>query len=137
MNNKILKCNMCGQIVFMIKDTGAMLTCCNSLMDELECNTNEEVTFEKHLPIISILNNKITVKVGEKQHPSTPNHYIEWIAIKTTNGYQMKYLTPNNLPEATFYLDENEKLVEAYAYCNIHGLYKTKYEIRHNKEEKK
>ena len=54
----------------------------------------------------------------------TDVHYIEWIAIETTNGIQRKALKPEQAPKAEFVLAEGEALVATYAYCNLHGLWK-------------
>ena len=49
-------------------------------------------------------------------------HYIEWIVIITESGFQMKWLKPGMTPMAEFVV--NEKVVAAYEYCNLHGLWK-------------
>ena len=36
----------------------------------------------------------------------------------------MKALTPGEKPQAVFALADGEKAVAAYAYCNLHGLWK-------------
>ena len=51
-------------------------------------------------------------------------HYIQWIAIETTNGEQKKNLKPGEVPKAEFLLAEGEEFVAAYEYCNLHGLWK-------------
>ena len=51
-------------------------------------------------------------------------HYIGWIAIETEQGTQRKYLKPGEKPEAVFALAEGDKLVAAYEWCNLHGLWK-------------
>ena len=50
-------------------------------------------------------------------------HYIQWIAIETNLGSQIKYLKPEQKPEASFVLAEGEELVATYEYCNLHGLW--------------
>ncbi len=52
-------------------------------------------------------------------------HYIEWIALETTKGAQRKVLKPTDSPEATFALTSDDEVVAAYAYCNLHGLWKS------------
>ena len=54
-----------------------------------------------------------------------PEHYIEWVILETSQGSQRKTLTPGSAPEAKFSLTEGDKAVAAYAYCNLHGLWKT------------
>lgn len=90
---------------------------------ELIPNTTD-ATGEKHVPVITITNNTVTVKVGSVEHPSLPAHYIEFIIIETDKGIQMKWKKPGNKPEATFTIAEDETVLTAYEYCNLHGLWK-------------
>jgi bacterioferritin-associated ferredoxin len=55
-------------------------------------------------------------------------HFIEWIAIETDAGTQMKYLSAGDKPAASFSIGSQEKLIAVYAYCNLHGLWKKDYE---------
>ncbi|MDR1684111.1 MAG: DNA topoisomerase II, partial [Elusimicrobiota bacterium] len=65
------------------------------------------------------------VKVGSQPHPSLPEHYIEWIEVATDDGrVGRKYLKPGEEPKAEFYC--KAKVLFARAYCNIHGLWKSK-----------
>ena len=54
-----------------------------------------------------------------------PEHYIEWIAIETVKGAQRKVLEPGQKPCAEFILTDDDSVVAAYAYCNLHGLWKS------------
>ena len=63
--------------------------------------------------------------VGEVAHPMADVHFIEWIAIETTHGVQRKCLKPGQDPKAEFLLADGEKYIAAYAYCNLHGLWKS------------
>ena len=80
---------------------------------------------EKHVPVISFPSaDEVKVEVGSIEHPSLEAHYIEWILLQTTSGMQMKWLKPGMKPEATFKLVEGEKVIGAFEYCNLHGLWK-------------
>ena len=63
------------------------------------------------------------VTVGEVLHPMEEAHYIEWIYLETTEGVKRKKLQPNDNPIAEFALLDGEKVINAYAYCNLHGLW--------------
>jgi len=89
---------------------------------ELIPNTTDAAG-EKHVPVVSVVDDTVTVKVGSVEHPSLDAHYIEWIVLVTEGGFQMHYLKPGMKPEAVFRV--NEKPVAAYEYCNLHGLWKT------------
>lgn len=98
------------------------LICCGEEMTELKANTTDGAS-EKHVPVISLNGDKVTVCVGSAPHPMEAEHYIQWIEIETDKGVQRKYLKPGEEPKAAFSLS-NEKLLAVYEYCNKHGLWK-------------
>jgi desulfoferrodoxin len=67
---------------------------------------------------------RVTVTVGSVAHPMLDNHYIEWIALQTKSGNQRKGLHPGDEPKAVFLVPEDDEIVDVYAYCNLHGLWK-------------
>ena len=69
--------------------------------------------------------NKATVKIGAVEHPMVDVHYIEWIVVETCCGVYRANLKPGDAPQAVFTLREGECVKAAYAYCNLHGLWKT------------
>lgn len=79
---------------------------------------------EKHVPVIEVSGDTVTVKVGSVEHPSLDAHYIEWIVLVTETGFQMKWLKPGMKPEATFKVID--KPIAAFEYCNLHGLWMAK-----------
>ena len=119
-------CRHCGNIICMISDSGVPVICCGTKMEELIPNT-VEASGEKHIPVVEVVGNKVEVKVGSVDHPMTPEHSIEWVYIETEKGGQCKKLNPGDAPVATFSL-KDDKVVAAYAYCNLHGLWKTEIE---------
>ena len=92
-----------------------------SIGTELIPNTTDAAG-EKHVPVIEVNGDTVTVKVGSVEHPSLPAHYIEWIVLVTEGGFQMKWLKHGDKPEATFKI--MDKPVAAFEYCNLHGLWK-------------
>lgn len=93
-----------------------------SVGTELTANTVDAAQ-EKHVPVIEISGDTVTVKVGSVEHPSLPAHYIEFIVLITSTGMQMKWLKPGDVPTATFALAAGEKPISAFEYCNLHGLW--------------
>lgn len=89
--------------------------------EELIANT-VDAAFEKHVPVITMDNDIVTVKIGSVEHPSLDAHYIEWIVLVTESGFQMKWLKPGMKPEAVFKV--TDKPVAAFEFCNLHGLWK-------------
>lgn len=125
MNTKLYRCDLCGKLIAIVKDSDAELVCCNQPMVLISPKTKEEEFLkEKHVPVYRLKGNKLIVYVGLIVHPSTKDHYIEWIAVKTNKGSQIKELKPGDAPKATFVLDDDEYVEEIYAYCNLHSLWK-------------
>lgn len=125
MNNskKFFICSVCGNIIEMVESKGPKVVCCGKQMDELVANTTE-ASVEKHIPVVEVNNNKVKVQVGSTLHPMTQEHHISWIYLLTTQGGQRKYLEINGEPTIEFALTEDDKVLEVYAYCNLHGLWK-------------
>lgn len=92
-----------------------------SIGTELVANTVDAAQ-EKHVPVIEVADDTVTVKVGSVEHPMLDAHYIEFIVLVTEGGMQMKWLKPGMKPESTFKI--TDKPVAAYEYCNLHGLWK-------------
>lgn len=123
MEVKFFKCNVCGNMVEMIHHSGVTPVCCGEPMLQLIPNT-VDAAVEKHVPVVEIDGTKVSVKIGSVEHPMLPEHHIEWIVLHTENGVQRKNLTPNEKPEAVFYIGENDRVIEVFEYCNLHGLWK-------------
>ena len=120
---KFYICKHCGNIVGLIHDSGVPLVCCGEKMSELVPNTTEGAT-EKHLPVVEMDGNVVKVSVGSVEHPSTEEHYIAWVYLQTAHGGQRKAIQPGEQPVVSFALQDDE-LIAVYAYCNLHGLWKT------------
>ena len=116
-------CRHCGNLIGLIHDAGVPMMCCGEKMEALQPNTVDAAT-EKHLPVVHTEDGAIHVNVGEVNHPMTAEHFIEWLYVETDNGGQRRILHPCDAPEATFCIGE-DKPIAVYAYCNLHGLWKT------------
>ena len=123
MEMKFYKCKHCGNIIAVVKASGAPISCCGEKMTEIVPGSTDAAV-EKHVPVVEIKDGKVIVTVGEVAHPMAPEHYIEWIAISTDQGNQRKILEPGDKPMACFALCDGENFEAAYAYCNLHGLWK-------------
>ena len=123
MDLKFYLCQHCKNLITKIHDAGVPVVCCGEKMQELIPNTTEAAN-EKHLPVAEMQDDKLTVTVGSVEHPMTEEHYIQWICVQTETGYQLKHLTPTSRPVSTFLLGD-EQPVAVFAYCNLHGLWKT------------
>lgn len=120
---KFYVCEHCGNIITMVKNTGVPVMCCGQKMTELVPGT-VDAALEKHVPVVETAGNVVNVKVGSVEHPMLEEHFIQWIALETNQGSQIKYLQPGQAPQASFALAEGEEVKAVYEYCNLHGLWK-------------
>ena len=121
---KVFKCVKCDNMISYLNKAACDVKCCGETMVELVPNTSDGAG-EKHVPVVTVEGNIVTVTVGEVEHPMLENHYIQWIAIETEQGRQRKTLNPGDKPVAQFALVDGDKVKEVYEYCNLHGLWKT------------
>lgn len=124
MKTKFYLCETCGNVIVKFIDSKVNVVCCGNQMHELIPST-EDSAREKHLPVVDLgEKGTVKVKVGSQLHPMTPDHHISFIYLETEHGGQVKYLMPDEAPEAVFFSCK-DKPVAVYEYCNIHGLWKT------------
>ena len=122
-NNKFYICPHCGNIVETVHDAGVNPVCCGRKMNELIPNT-VEASGEKHIPAVKVGEGLVEVSVGSVEHPMAEEHWIEWVQLVTDRGSFRKWLHSGEAPRVSFLLN-GEKPMAVYAYCNLHGLWKT------------
>jgi superoxide reductase len=123
-NQKFFRCKHCGNFIGLINNAGVPMICCGEEMEELVANT-QEASLEKHIPAVTVSSDTVTVQVGSVLHPMLAEHYIEFVYLQTENGGQRKSFKIGQEPVATFKLVDDKPLY-AFAYCNLHGLWKAK-----------
>ena len=105
----------------------ALPDCCRPF-EPLSPNTAESTAAagEKHLPVVETNGQKVTVKVGSIFHPMTEEHNIGWVSLSTKNGRTYRaQMAPVQEPAVHFTLEEGDAPKAAYAFCNLHGFWKT------------
>lgn len=120
---KIYKCEGCGKIAVLFRESACPTKCCGEPMVEVVPGTVDAAR-EKHIPDVAVEGNLVKVKVGSVEHPMLDAHYIEWIILETNQGFQKKDLKPGQAPVAVFALAEGETPIAAYESCNLHGIWK-------------
>ena len=121
---KFYICEKCGNLVEKHENSGVSVVCCGQKMTELVPGT-VEASREKHIPLVEVKDGIVTVTVGSVLHPMTEEHLISWVYLETDRGSQKKVLSASDSPVVKFALAD-EKPVAVYAWCNLHGLWKTK-----------
>jgi len=129
---KFFHCSLCGNLVGLLGNTGVPMVCCGQEMSELVPNTVEAST-EKHVPDVSVeamscaggnVCTCIRVQVGSVPHPMEEAHNIPFVYVETERGGQRRLLKADEEPKVDFNI-VNDKPVAVFAYCNLHGLWKT------------
>ncbi len=121
---KLFKCNHCGNIIKHVVDKGVPVMCCGEKMQLLEPNSTDGA-FEKHVPVVERVGDKVTVTVGSAPHPMLEEHHIAFIILQTKNTSQKIELSHTGEPTAVFYIAPDDEVIAAYEYCNLHGFWKS------------
>lgn len=119
---KVYKCSLCGNVTLKLTDGQGPLSCCGQEMTLMTANSTDAAQ-EKHVPVLSLTGDLLTVTVGEVIHPMTAEHHIGWILVEQGDKVQYVTLSPELEPKAEFKVDSKEKFT-VYEYCNLHGLWK-------------
>ena len=118
----VYKCEVCGNIVESLWNGKPSVSCCGKPMTKLEANSIDAAT-EKHVPVVEINGNKVSVKIGDVAHPMAADHYILFIEVIDGNTvYRKDFVEGDTVAEATFTVENAENL-QVRAYCNLHGLW--------------
>ena len=123
----IFKCDDCGSIVEVLVDALEEKECCDSTKNVIEPQTKGDKA-PKHVPVISADGNKITIAVGEVQHPMDDNHFIQFVELIVGDERYIKHFRPGEVPEVTFTVDADLLATNkpiAREFCNLHGLWAT------------
>ena len=118
----IYYCPSCDSFVFKTGEA-MVISCCGETWQPLAAGTSDGAR-EKHVPVVTHEGDYLHVQVEEVLHPMLENHYIQWIALVTEEGFQVRYLKPGEEPKAAF-ADVPHGVV--YEYCNLHGLWKCEF----------
>ncbi len=114
---KVYQCEKCGKTLVSKEELKL-----EGWKELVACST--DAAKEKHVPVVSKKCKTVKVDVGSVAHPMTAEHLIEWVAVETAQGYQIKHLTADSAPVCTFTLADGDSVVDVYAFCNLHGLWK-------------
>lgn len=124
MSVKFYKCNVCGNIICKIEDSGMPLSCCRRQMTELTACTSEE-TKAKHNPIFEYKDGYLKVSIGSNPHPTEDEHHVQFIVVETSMGIHIKKVDVPHKAIACFKLCETEYISAVYSLCSLHGIFVT------------
>ena len=119
---KFYLCETCKNVITKVYDSKVPVVCCGKPMKELIPGAVDGA-LEKHVPAVTVDGKIIKVQIGEVIHPMVAEHYIQFIALETKNGFQIKQLKADEEPKAEFVIADGDGAVAVYEYCNLHGLW--------------
>ncbi len=119
--NDIYKCKQDGVVFEILSNVNVDLPEDASI--ELFEEQTADSAIEKHVPVLTEIEQGIKVTVGSTIHPMTEEHFIEWIEVINGDYVNRKYLKPGDEPVAEFYVKKQEGLI-VRQFCNVHGLWK-------------
>lgn len=123
MSIKFYKCNVCGNIVCKIEDSGMPLSCCGRQMTELQPCTAD--TNSRHIPTFEYKDGYLKVCIGTDPHPTDDEHHVQFIVVETSMGIHIKKVDVSHKAMACFKLCETEYISAVYSLCSLHGLFVT------------
>ncbi|MCL2492310.1 MAG: desulfoferrodoxin FeS4 iron-binding domain-containing protein [Coriobacteriia bacterium] len=118
------RCEICGNLVYLIDEGKGTLVCCGQDMVNLVANTGDGAV-EKHVPVF-VEGDPDSVKVGELPHPMEEAHHIEWVFVECCASKCLYKLDVGKAPEIPV-MCQKPKPSKVYAYCNLHGLYEATF----------
>ena len=121
---ELYECEVCGNLVEIIKTGNGELYCCGKPMQLLTAHTEDEMKGEYHLPVHAKdeFGNEY-IQVGRELHPMSEEHHIDFIQMISQDGMtaQIKFLKIGETPKIPTIQKYGDYI--AREHCNIHGLW--------------
>ncbi|CUP55254.1 desulfoferrodoxin family protein [Anaerotruncus colihominis] len=113
-----------GDVLAALICGNGSLSCGGQAMEYLNANTSDGAS-EKHVPVVEMEGGTLKVSVGSVFHPMTTEHSIGWVCLVTRRGWQLRALPVDENPVTEFAVARDDSPICVYAWCNLHGLWKT------------
>jgi len=119
------KCVHCANILVPAVASGVTPSCCGETMELLKAGA-VDAAVEKHVPEIvkDEDGHHVVINVGSVAHPMADDHYIEVVVLCYESRTYIFRLKPGEEPSVKCSIRDNSVPLTAYAYCNLHGLWK-------------
>ena len=74
-----------GENLALLLKSGKTEAALDACLKEVSANTTDAAV-EKHVPVVTVDGDKVTVAVGSVEHPMQEEHFITFIALETRKG---------------------------------------------------
>lgn len=119
--NQIFQCDICGNLISVIKSGTGQFSCCGEPMVHLRETTGDPAS-EKHIPVTEPKGDGVIVNTGNHKHPMVKSHYFGFMEMEADNFLLRQYLKPGDKAEAFFPMKKS-KDSKFRSYCLIHGVF--------------
>jgi len=121
---KFYYCEDCDSLVILVRESEIVMTCCGQPMIELIPGA-VIAPAQKNRPVFRTEGNTVLVTVGTPPHPMEAAHRIQWVALQTRQTVQCRKLESGQSWPISFAVCEGDEVEAAYAYCSLHGLWRS------------
>lgn len=115
---RFYRCSQCGALGIAYGEAKEEMACgCGGVRKRLKPSNTDNADHGYSLSFVvfgGMEHNAIRVSVEKDGHPLTGDHDVEWIAIYTYEGLQIKFLQGTLSPAALFAMAGDD----AYSFCN-------------------
>ena len=122
LKSRFYVCPVCGNVLFARGE--AVISCCGIQLPALETEEQDPA----HRLEAQMAEDEMYVSAA---HPMSKEHYLSFIAYMTPDSCEIKALYPEGSAEARFFYRGSGWL---YYYCNRHGLFRQRLDIREMKK---
>lgn len=122
LKSRFYVCPVCGNVLFARGE--AVISCCGIQLPALETEEQDPA----HRLEAQMAEDEMYVSAA---HPMSKDHYLSFIAYMTPDSCEIKVLYPEGNAEARFFFRRSGWL---YYYCNRHGLFRQRLDIREMKK---
>lgn len=124
MDNKydIFQCDICGNLVSVLRGGKGTLKCCGEKMIHLKPKSGDPAS-EKHIPFISEKESCLEIKTGKHPHPMVKSHYIGFVQAFDDKNEVRFFFKPGK--DAAAEIKKFSPKMKIISYCLIHGVYES------------
>lgn len=122
LKSRFYVCPVCGNVLFARGE--AVISCCGIQLPALETEEQDPA----HRLEAQMAEDEMYVSAA---HPMSKDHYLSFIAYMTPDSCEIKALYPEGSAEARFFYRGSGW---QYYYCNRHGLFRQRLDIREMKK---